>query len=89
MQLLYENPFNFWLTFKSHPNLDSSHKESKYESIDPEYLKTMARFFPLQCTTSTFENYRIALNFAKTNDPKKHRVLFVILIHNFMRGFAF
>ncbi len=43
----------------------------------------MAHFILLQGTTSTSENYRIALNFAKSTDPKKHAVLFVICIHNY------
>ena len=42
----------------------------------PAYIK-------LQGSTSTSEDYRVALKFADTTDPKKQLVLFVICIHNY------
>ena len=40
-------------------------------------------FIRLQGSTSTSEDYRVALKFADTTDPKKQLVLFVICIHNY------
>ena len=51
--------------------------------------KTVAHFIKLQGTTSTSENFKIALDFAKTQDPTKQMVLFVICIHNFYKYTGF
>ena len=40
-------------------------------------------------STSTSESFRVALDFAKTNDPKKHSVLFVMAVHNYSPSFPF
>ena len=48
-----------------------------------ENSQTVAHFIKLQGTTSTSENFKIALDFAKTQDPTKQMVLFVICIHNY------
>ena len=44
-------------------------------------------FIKLQGSTSTSEDYRVALRFANTTDPKKQLVLFVFCIHNYRNGF--
>jgi len=51
-----------------------------------ENSQTVAHFIKLQGTTSTSENFKIALDFAKTQDPTKQMVLFVICIHNYHGG---
>ena len=63
------------------------HERHKHE--DPEHLKKLAHFIRLEGSTSTSENYRVALNFAKTDDPTKHMVLFVFCIHNYWDYFGF
>ena len=54
-----------------------------HKSKDPSYLSTLAHFILLQGTTSTSENYRIALQYANTTQPNKRPVLFVFPVHNY------
>ena len=64
-------------------------EEIEKEDYLDESDKKFAGFIPLQGNTSTSENFKVALNFALTNDPKKQMVLFVVCIHNYYGYRAF
>ena len=45
----------------------------------------MPKVIHMAGSSSTSESLRVALEFAKTNDPNKHSVLFVFCIQNYFR----